>query len=225
MPIETPEEYEGPGRQPTVSRYPETVEARSPADLAAELEGDESDDEDEEESPVWTEVNWTDGSDGKQSAEVFRRRVRVVTDTQRRAVSEETGWLLVQRRDGETKAWLCWGVDDWSLDRLVQYAHQRWTIEQFHREAKQFLGINEFEGRTWGGWHHHVTMVLLGDAFLSGERARLDRPAVERLPPLSELARAIRRETCIQELMEEQDMVREQATGAATMFRVLHAER
>jgi len=231
-PIEAREESDGPGRQPTVSRYPETVEARSPADLAAELDAMDEDEAGHEivamddDPTAWTAVSWTEGSDGEQSAEVFRRRVRIVTDTQRRAGSEETGWLLVQRRDGELTAWICWGVDDWTLERLVEYAHQRWMIEQFHREGKQFFGLNEFEGRTWGGWHHHVTMVLLAYAFLSRERARPDRAGVERLPPLSELARAVRRETCIQELMDEQDMERKQATeNAETMVRVLDAER
>lgn len=210
-PIEHPDEYDGTGPTPTVPRYPEAVSATSPAEIAAEREDDEE---------AWTMVRWTEGSKGRQSAEFLRRRVRIVTDTGRRAVSEETGWLLVQRRDGEVKAWVCWGVDEWSLERLVLYAHQRWTIEQFHREAKQFLGINEFEGRTWGGSPPRDDGVV-------GVRVPVARarPAGERLPPLSEVARAVRRETCIQELVDEQGMDREVAERAAGMvLRVLFAE-
>lgn len=103
-PIEAPEESNGPGRQPTVSRYPETVEASSPAELEDEDEDEAADETVADDDPTaWTEVSWTEGSDGEQSAELFRRRIRIVTDTQRRAVSEETGWLLVQRRDGELR--------------------------------------------------------------------------------------------------------------------------
>lgn len=159
---------------------------------------------------------------GRQSAQFVRVRVRTVKSTYRRAVTDETGWLLLQNRDGELEAWLCWGLDDWSLEDLVVYAHQRWTIEHFHREAKQFLGLNEFQGRTWHGWHHHVTMLLLAYAFLSLERARRDRSAVERLPPLADIAREATRETLIQEQMAELGMDRDQAEEvAAVNMRVL----
>ena len=32
------------------------------------------------------------------------------------------------------KAWMCWGVDEASLERLVFWAQLRWCVEQFHRE-------------------------------------------------------------------------------------------
>lgn len=113
-PIEHPEEYDGSGRPPTVSRYPEGVSATSPTAIAEALEDDD-----------WTEVAWSEGSDGTHTAACVRRRVRIVTNTTRRAVADETGWLLIQKRDGEPSAWLCWGVDEWSLEDLVLYAHQR----------------------------------------------------------------------------------------------------
>lgn len=215
-PIEQPEDYDadGPGRPPTVPRYPEDVTATSPEAIADEFADDD-----------WTTVAWTEGSEGEQSASFYRTRVRMVEDTQRRAVTDETGWLLIQQTADGIKAWLCWGVDDWSFDQLVLYAHQRWTIEQFHREAKQYLGINEFEGRTWNGWHHHVTMVLLAYAFLSLERARASAAEAERLPPLSTVAEAVTRETCTQELMEERGMDRSTAEEAtSTMLRVLYGK-
>lgn len=192
-------------------RYPKDISASAPADHTANHDEDE-----------WTEVAWTEGTDGPRSAAFFRTRVRIVTDTQRRAVSDETAWLLVGRRDGSIKAWLCWGLEEWSLEALVSYANQRWTIEHFHREAKQFFGINEFEGRTWGGWNHHITMVLLAYAFLSRVRALRDGSEADSLPPLSELAYEVTRETCVQELMDEMDMGRERAEEAASVqLRVL----
>ncbi|MCW8172911.1 hypothetical protein D8S78_14865 [Natrialba swarupiae] len=54
-------------------------------------------------------------------------------------MSDETGWLLLKKNhggsdddeDGELKAWVCWGVDDASLEQLVSWSQVRWTIEQF----------------------------------------------------------------------------------------------
>ena len=50
------------------------------------------------------------------------------------------------------------------------------------------MGLDEYETRTWSGWHHHVAMCLLGGAFLLdlqqawGEKMpRITRPQVYRV--------------------------------------------
>ena len=205
-PLERPEDYTGPGRL-TDPRYPEEVTASSPRELADTIE-DEN----------WTELTWGKGTKGDLSGKFARQRVRVVKSVQRRAVTEETGWLLLEEQDGELKSWLCWGVDEWSLEKQVLYAHQRWWVEQFHREAKQVLGINQFEGRTWGGWHHHVTVVLLAYGFLSTERARSEKDNSGGLPPLSEIADDVTREYAIHYLIGEMGIDRPRAKEVATGF-------
>jgi SRSO17 transposase len=32
------------------------------------------------------------------------------------------------------------------------------------------LGLDHFEGRSFGGWHHHVTLVSLAHAFVTLQR-------------------------------------------------------
>jgi len=78
-----------------------------------------------------------------------------------RHASDEVAWLLLEKRGDGLKAYLCWGLDDASIEELVAYAHLRWTVEQFHKEAKQLLGLDSFEGRSWRGWHHHVSAVMI----------------------------------------------------------------
>jgi SRSO17 transposase len=53
---------------------------------------------------------------------------------------------------------------------LVRTAKLRWRIEHDYREMKQALGLAHFEGRTWGGWHHHVTLVSAAHAFCALQR-------------------------------------------------------
>ena len=53
---------------------------------------------------------------------------------------------------------------------LVRYAKMRWRIEHDYRELKHGLGLDHFEGRTWRGWHHHVTLVTAAQAFLTLRR-------------------------------------------------------
>ena len=50
------------------------------------------------------------------------------------------------------------------------------------------MGLDEYETRSWAGWHHHITMCLLGGAFLLslqqdwGEKdAQITRPQVYRV--------------------------------------------
>ncbi|MEU6742762.1 transposase [Streptosporangium sandarakinum] len=50
----------------------------------------------------------------------------------------------------------------------------RWRIEHDHRELKTALGLDHFEGRSWIGWHRHVTLV--GAAHLFCTELRLSHP-------------------------------------------------
>jgi SRSO17 transposase len=53
---------------------------------------------------------------------------------------------------------------------LVRWAKMRRRIEHDYRELKHGLGLDHFEGRTWRGWHHHVTLVTTAQAFLTLRR-------------------------------------------------------
>jgi SRSO17 transposase len=53
---------------------------------------------------------------------------------------------------------------------LVRWAKLRWRIEHDYREVKTGLGLDHYEGRTWQGWHHHVTLVSAAHAFLTLQR-------------------------------------------------------
>jgi len=59
-----------------------------------------------------------------------------------------------------------------ALRRLVRLAKGRWRIEQDYRELKDELGLDHFEGRSWPGWHHHVTLASMAYAFLVFETLR-----------------------------------------------------
>ncbi|MFN8977297.1 MAG: IS701 family transposase, partial [Gemmatimonadaceae bacterium] len=58
------------------------------------------------------------------------------------------------------------------LRRFVRPAKGRWRIEQDYRELKDELGLDHFEGRSWPGWHHHVTLASMAYAFLGLEGLR-----------------------------------------------------
>ena len=84
--------------------------------------------------------------------------------------------LLIQwPRDATapTKYWLAdLPGETLGLRRAVRLAKGRWRIEQDYRELKDELGLDHFEGRSWPGWHHHVTLVSMAYAFLVLETRR-----------------------------------------------------
>lgn len=53
---------------------------------------------------------------------------------------------------------------------LVRLAKVRWRIEHDYRELKHGLGLDRFEGRSWAGWHHHITLVTAAHSFLTAQR-------------------------------------------------------
>ena len=82
-------------------------------------------------------------------------------------------WLVCEWPDGEaepSKYWLSNLPAETSLERLVSLAMLRWRIEHDYRELKDALGLDHFEGRSYQGWHHHVTLVSLAHGFLTLER-------------------------------------------------------
>ncbi|WSW72042.1 hypothetical protein OG390_02315 [Streptomyces sp. NBC_00996] len=56
------------------------------------------------------------------------------------------------------------------LSVLVRHATSRWHIETDYREMEQALGLGDFEGRSYGGFHHHVALVSAAHPFCLEQR-------------------------------------------------------
>jgi SRSO17 transposase len=142
---------------------------------------------------AWRTVPWGNGSQGPLSMQLARVWVEVYRgnvhrDDHRQEPTGEKVWLVFERRSNETKAYLIWGFDGASLRALAELFRARWPIEQGFQQMKEELGLDHFEGRTWTGWHHHVTMVALAHAFLMAMRIE-EVPKGERRPTLPKVRR------------------------------------
>ena len=77
-------------------------------------------------------------------------------------------WLLAQwppAADEPTDYWLSNLPPDTPIAELVRLAKIRWRVEHDYRELKPGLGLDHFEGRSFAGWHRHVTLATLAQAF------------------------------------------------------------
>jgi SRSO17 transposase len=59
-----------------------------------------------------------------------------------------------------------------TLQEAVKAAGLRWNIESGFEQAKQEVGLDEYEVRQWEGWRRFITLGLLAHAFLAVQRAR-----------------------------------------------------
>jgi SRSO17 transposase len=89
-------------------------------------------------------------------------------------------WLLAEWPPGSdepTDYWLSTLPPDTPIAELVRLAKIRWRIEHDYRELKTGLGLGHFEGRSDTGWHRHVTLAALAQAFCTMIRTGPKAPA------------------------------------------------
>jgi SRSO17 transposase len=88
------------------------------------------------------------------------------------------GWqkgLLIRRKlskPGEFSFYLTLSPERISLAALVRVAGTRWAVEACFEAAKGEVGLDEYEVRSWKGWHRHVTLAMLAHAYLAVLRRR-----------------------------------------------------
>ncbi len=89
-------------------------------------------------------------------------------------------WLLAEwpsQADEPSGYWLSTLPEDTPIEELARLAKIRWRVEHDYRELKTGLGLDHFEGRSWTGWHRHITVAVLAQAFCTMLRSDPKAPA------------------------------------------------
>ncbi|HEX8936253.1 MAG TPA: IS701 family transposase [Pseudonocardiaceae bacterium] len=69
--------------------------------------------------------------------------------------------------DGELAFYHCYNPHDASFGELVGVAGARWPIEECFGSAKNEVGLDNYQVRTWNAWHRHITLAMLTHTFLA----------------------------------------------------------
>jgi|SRR5947209_13874453 len=80
---------------------------------------------------------------------------------------ETAHWLLVRRSrhdPTEFAYYRAYGPSDTEVEELVRVAGMRWTIEVCFEDAKEVVGLDQYEVRKWTAWYRHITLALLPHA-------------------------------------------------------------
>jgi SRSO17 transposase len=86
------------------------------------------------------------------------------------------GWqkgLLIRRKIGKPEDlafYLTYAPAQTTTADLVRVAGTRWTIEASFEAAKGEVGLDQYEVRSWTGWHRHITLAMLAYAYLAAIR-------------------------------------------------------
>jgi SRSO17 transposase len=147
-------------------------------------------------SEGWTRLTVRDGEKGPVGIEMVRRRVQTRLERKRTGPEE---WLVVTRcpltddwtleprasRDatdqdaryryqyyltpaGRSEA----EFKEPSLGELARVIKAGACIEASFKRGKSEAGMDEYQVRTWDGWHHHMALSLIAVWFLIGETQR-----------------------------------------------------
>jgi SRSO17 transposase len=106
-------------------------------------------------------------------AEFACERVVAVRD----GLPEPEVWLVLRRSlsDGELKTFLSNAPEEIAPWRLARTSGMRWPIETCFEVGKQVVGMGDYEVRSWRGWHHHMTLVLVAMGFLVRLQGRFEQ--------------------------------------------------
>jgi SRSO17 transposase len=140
---------------------------------------------------AWQTVAWREGSAERLSSRFARQRVRPAHRDAKLSQPRAEEWLLIEWPEHETeptKYWFATLPEDIAFDRLVDIAKLRWRIERDYQELKQELGLGDYEGRGWRGFHHHATLCIAAYGFLIAERGALPPSGPDFAAPLARSA-------------------------------------
>ena len=151
--------WSGRGRKPTRAQLVAgAAEAQAVADIATALP-----------PSGWSQHIIKEGSKGPIVAEFAVARVVAVRD----GLPGPEVWVILRRTvcTGELKTYLSNAPAQTPLTTLGRMSGMRWPIETCCREGKQFLGLGDYEVRSWRGGHHHMTLCILEHFSLAGSAA------------------------------------------------------
>jgi SRSO17 transposase len=143
------------------------------------------------EPAAWRRLSAGEGTKGARLSDwAYLELADLDADEYRRgATGVWTRGLLIRRSlaDGECAYFTTWCPAGTAIETLVAVEGQRWAIEDAFETAKNELGLDHNETRSWHGWHRHVSLVMLAFAMMAVIRYRANAS-----PPQKTLIRLAR---------------------------------
>ena len=132
---------------------------------------------------AFRKITWREGTKRALASRFAFRRVKPAQDDGSVPSTREPVWLVIEWPEGEkapTKFFFTSLRRRMTKKQIVRTIKERWKTERVYEELKGELGFDHFEGRSFTGWHHHVSVVLCCYALVVTERVRAFSPSAAR---------------------------------------------
>ncbi|MGE0432182.1 MAG: IS701 family transposase [Planctomycetota bacterium] len=165
---------EVPERRSLRGRAPQKPALVAGAPKAIEVRGLATDDDAARRADPTTWMQW-DVKDTQRGPQVWDVRVERFWPSRDRLPEAEPQWLIVAVHglNEMRKYFLSNAPADADVSQLIEAAFGRWHIERCFRDAKQQVGINDYELRTWIGLRRHLVLSIASLLFLATQTRRL----------------------------------------------------
>jgi SRSO17 transposase len=117
----------------------------------------------------WQAAGWKAADGEKRVTRLAWKEIYLNSD-----LNEQTGawpacWLVVDWPEGQADpyhVYVAWLKQPPAKGRALRLSRGRWPIEQYFQRGKDDLGLDHYEGRSWRGFHHHLTMSSVAYLFV-----------------------------------------------------------
>jgi SRSO17 transposase len=170
---------------------------------------------------AWQRVSLRHGTKGPLQVDVLHHRAWLWDGD----APQARRWHLIVRREvaspTEIKYSLSNAPADTPIPRLAFMQGQRYWIERALQNAKQDVGLGDYQVRGWRGWHHHMALVMMAMLFTLEERLlhHQTRPLLSGTDIRALLNQFLpRRDTTVDEVIRQMELrhrKRQRATDSA----------
>ena len=131
----------------------------------------------------WFEASCGNGSKGERLYDWM------TTDINPGTIQGHKRSVLVRRSQSnlnELRTYICFAPENTPVQKLLEVAGSRWTIETCFKEAKSEVGVDLYEVRSYDGWYKHITFACIALALLTVLSSQsLDTLAIQQHNPKS----------------------------------------
>jgi len=117
----------------------------------------------------WKKCSWVTAGAETRRSRLAWREVFLQHDLRHAEGELERVWLVVDWPAGDPEPYhyyLAHLHRPPTKTRCLRLSRSRWHIEQYFQRAKDDLGLDHFEGRSWRGFHHHLVLSAIAYLFI-----------------------------------------------------------
>ena len=117
----------------------------------------------------WQTAAWQAADGEKRATRLAWKEIYLHSDLEEKSGAWPPCWLAIDWPQGQADpyhVYVAWLKQPPAKGRTLRLSRGRWPIEQYFQRGKDDLGLDHYEGRSWRGFHHHLTMSAIAYLFV-----------------------------------------------------------